>query len=460
METIRLQPQAGPQTDFLATTADIAIYGGAAGGGKSYGLLIDPLRHFKNKDFGGTIFRRTAVQVRNEGGLWDESVKVYSLFNAKPRESFLEWRFPSGMSMGFAHLEHDKDVANWQGAQIPWIGFDELTHFTMNQFFYMLSRNRSTSGVKPRIRATCNPDPDSWVRQFIDYWIGKDGFPIKERSGKLRWFIRRDDNLIWADTPEAIHKIYGHSDEIQPKSVTFIPALLQDNKILMQKDPGYHANLLALNRVDRLRLLGGNWNVRATAGSMFQRDWIEIIDSIPNGWTKSVRYWDRAATKPNETNPDPDWTRGLKMLAYPNVRNGTQGIKGIWLVTDLRSLRDSPGKVDDLVLNTASHDGHEVAIVGEQDPGSAGVADAENFTKMLGGYIVKIRKPTQNKIVRAKPVSSACENRNIKVLRAPWNEEFFQELENFPDGSHDDIVDVLSGAYNELNVSHSLFDVQ
>jgi predicted phage terminase large subunit-like protein len=451
MEALKLKPQDGPQTEFLATQADIAIYGGAAGGGKSYGLLLDPLRHHANKKFGGTIFRRTSVQVRKEGGLWDESMNVYSLFQARPRESFLEWRFPSGMSMGFSHLEYDKDVFNWQGAQIPWIGYDELTHFTKQQFFYMLTRNRSAvAGVKPRVRGTCNPDPDSWVREFIDWWIGLDGFPIKERSGILRWFIRLDDKFIWRDTKNQIHAEYGNGSEIQPKSVTFIPSKLSDNKILMEKDPSYLGNLLAQSRVDRMRLLEGNWNVRAAAGMLFQRQWFTVINAIPAGWIQVIRFWDRAATKPSETNRDPDYTRGLKLYKYSDGR---------FVVADLKGTRDTPGKVETLIKATASHDTHSVKIMSQQDPGSAGVAEAEYFIRMLSGYDVHTILFNKDKVTRAKPVSAQCEAGNISVLRAEWNEEFFAELENFPDGVHDDIVDVLSGAFNALSGGLSIADV-
>lgn len=449
LEPIRLQPQLGPQTVFLATPADIAIYGGAAGGGKTFGLLLDPLRHHNNPKFGGTIFRKTGVQVRNEGGLWDESMNIYPLFNARPRESYLEWRFPSGMSMGFSHLEYDKDVFNWQGAQLPWIGFDELTHFSLQQFFYILSRNRSTSGVKPKIRGTCNPDPDSWVREFIDWWIGPDGFPIKERSGILRFFIRRDDHFIWADTAEEIYEKYGRGPEIRPKSVTFIPSKLQDNQILMDKDPGYLANLLAQNRVDRMRLLEGNWNVRAAAGMMFQRQWFRLVDAIPSGWIQIIRFWDRAATKPSESNPDPDWTRGLKLYKYSDGR---------FLVADLRSERDTPGTIEKLIKDTAASDTQQVRVMSQQDPGSAGVAEAEYFKKMLVGYDVRTMTTSKDKITRAKPVSAQCEAGNIMVLRAAWNNTFFDELENFPDSVHDDIVDVLSGGFNEIAGGASLFD--
>lgn len=449
IDTLEIGPQPGPQTEFLSTPADLAVYGGAAGGGKSYGLLLEPLRHFHNPLFGGVIFRRNSVQVRNKGGLWDESKKLYGALGAHPREAFLEWIFPSGGGVKFAHLENENTVLDWQGSQIPYIGFDELTHFSENQFFYMLSRNRSTSGIPGYMRATCNPDVDSWVRKLIDWYIDeKTGYPIYERSGVLRWFIRLDDTIVWANSRQELLDRYG--SEQLPKSFTFIPSNIHDNKILMEKDPSYLSNLKALNRVDRLRLEGGNWNVRATAGSMFQREWFPIVNAIPAGYISAIRFWDRAATKPSNENKDPDWTRGLKLLRYPD---------GTFLVADLKSLRDTPGQVERLVKNTASHDTTFVKIMSQQDPGSAGVKEAEHFIRMLAGYNVSVMTTNKDKVTRAKPVSAQAEAGNIRVLRAPWNEDFFRELENFPESTHDDIVDVLSGAFNELATALSLMDV-
>lgn len=448
---MEIKPQKGPQSQFLESQAEIAIYGGAAGGGKSYALLLDPLRHYSCPEFGGIIFRKTSVQVRIEGGLWDESMKIYPLLAAQPREFRLQWNFPSGMSMGFSNLEYDKDVFNYQGAQIPWIGFDELTHFTENQFFYMLSRNRSTSGVKPRIRATCNPDPDSWVKRLIRWWLDEDGrFPIPERSGKVRWFIRMNNDLIWANSAAELHNTYGNGPEIQPKSLTFIAAKLEDNLILMQKDPAYLGNLLALNRVDRARLKDGDWNARASEGSLFRREWFPMVDAVPAAPSQMIRFWDRAASKISETNKDPDWTRGLKLYKYPD---------GTFCIVDLRSARDTPGQIETLVKNVAGHDSYSVQIMSQQDPGSAGVSEAQHFTRMLAGYPVRVETMSKDKITRSKAVSAQAEAGNIKVLRAAWNEELFTELENFPDGAHDDIVDCLSGAFNALSRSRSILDV-
>jgi len=129
-----IRPQPGPQTDFLSSDADITIYGGAGRGGKSFGLLLAPLQWSHVPGFGAVIFRRTTTQVRAEGGLWDESQELYSHLNGTPREQQLEWRFPSGAAVSFAHMEWERNRYDWQGSQICLIGFDELTHFSRTQF--------------------------------------------------------------------------------------------------------------------------------------------------------------------------------------------------------------------------------------------------------------------------------------------------------------------------------------
>lgn len=261
-----LAPQEGPQLAFLSTPADIAVYGGAAGGGKSWALLFEAVRHVGRPGFGATIFRRTYPQVTAQGGLWDESLALYPQLQGRPNITERRWVFASGASVKFAHLQHEKDVLDYQGAQIPLLGFDELTHFTEHQFVYMLSRNRSTCGVRPYVRATTNPDAASWVARWVEWWIDPStGYPIPERAGKLRWFVRDGESLRWGDSKEQLAK--EHPDKAAfAKSFTFVPARLDDNKVLQAKDPGYRGNLEAQGRVERERLLRGNWLVSAAVG--------------------------------------------------------------------------------------------------------------------------------------------------------------------------------------------------
>lgn len=433
-DDLELRPQAGPQEAFLRNEANIVIYGGAAGGGKTFALLLECLRWTKKPGFSAVIFRRTSTQVRNAGGLWDTSFTIYPLVGGYPRQSALEWRFPSGAKINFAHMEHDNDRFNWQGSQIPLIGFDELTHFSWQQFMYMFSRNRSVSGIPSYIRATTNPDPDSWVRHMISWWIDeRTGYAIPERSGRVRWFVIEADKVIWGDTRQ---ELIDKDKERLPKSFSFVASTVFDNKILLERDPGYLASLKALSRFEREQLLMGNWNVRPTSGMFFQRKFFEVIDVLPRNCT-FVRYWDRAATKKTETN-DPDYTVGLKLA---------KDVNGIFYVCDIVRLQESPLHVQNAIKNTASQDTRMTRIGIEQDPGQAGVSEVDLLLRMLAGYNVKAFKATKDKITRASPVSAQAEAGNIRVLRGHWNEDFFKELENFPEGAHDDIVDSLSGAF-------------
>lgn len=446
-----ITPQPGPQTAFLASPADIAIYGGSAGGGKTWGLLMEPLRHVNNPGFGAVLFRRTTVQIRNEGGLWDESATLYPQAGADPKEHELWWKFPSGAAVSFAHLEHDKTRFNYQGAQIPLICFDELTHFTAVQFWYMVSRNRSMCGVRPYIRATCNPDADSWVAALIAWWIDQDtGLPIPERAGVLRWFVRVGEDLKWADDPAELVEYTmlneaGERVPIPPKSLTFIPAKLTDNKALMAADPGYMASLLALPLVERERLLGGNWKIRPAAGLYFQRSWCRVVDAVPAG-TVFGRGYDLAATPPTAENPDPDATDATKIGRTP---------EGRYIVVDNQWTQSTPAGVERFILNITSQDGHDVEISLPQDPGQAGKSQVAQMVKMLAGFTVRSSTETGDKVTRFGPFSAQCEAGNVDVLRGEWNERWFTNLEGFPTAKHDDTADSTSRAFEIVSLNQT-----
>lgn len=403
------------------------------------GLLLEPIRHLENPKFGGVIFRRTTPQIIREGGLWDEAHNFYIPLGARPRTRPYEMHFPSGMQVAFHHLQHEKTKLDWQGAQLPYVGWDELTHFTQTQFFYFLSRNRSGSGVAGYIRATCNPDPDSFVRKLVDWWIDpKTGYAIPERAGVIRYFIRVDDKLVWAATKKELIEKYPEDGPFA-KSFTFIPALLKDNPILMQKDPAYQANLRALSLVDRERLEKGNWNIRPAAGNVFKREWFRIVETVPAD-ARPVRFWDLAATEAKE-GKDPDYTVGLKLSRDP---------RGIFYVEHVMRFREEPHNVERNIKNTASQDGQQIPIGLWRDPAQAGKAQAAYYVKMLVGYATWPFPQTKDKVTLANPVSAQAGAGNIRIVRGEWNEDFLTELENFPGKGHDDQVDALSGAFHML----------
>lgn len=450
-----LEPQAGPQTMFMASSADIVIYGGAAGGGKTYALLLEMLRHKDIKNFGAVIFRKNFTQITAEGGLWDSSVKLYTQVpDAEQRKSpKLHWKFKGG-KLTFAHLDREEDLQAWQGTEIAYLGFDELTHFSRHQFLYMLSRNRSTCGVKPYVRATCNPDSDSWVADFVSWWINQDtGYPIRERSGVVRYMCVVNDVIYWGDTPEDLASNHGINPE-ECKSVTFIASKLEDNKILMKSDPSYLSNLKAMTEVDMERLLYGNWKIKAQAGRYFKRTQIPIdgyYEKIPDDVIYWCRAWDLAATDEDE-NGDADYTAGVLIGIRKNNR---------YIVADVINKQVKAGDVEKLIRMTAISDrkkyGFSYRVRIPQDPGGAGKIVAKQYLNGLSGFDVKAEPVSGSKELRATPFAAQWQNGFVDVLIAEWNEMYFSQLESFPESKHDDMVDASSDAFNEL--TESRFDI-
>ena len=411
---MEIRPQPGPQEQFLSTSADIAIYGGSAGGGKTFALLFEALRHKDNSAYGGTIFRKQSTQIHNEGGLWDESEKLYPLVGARGIQSKSQWKFENGAKVKFAHLDGDKDLQAYQGAQIAFIGFDELTHFSKKMFFYMLTRNRSTSGIRPYMRATCNPDPDSFVASLISWWIDQEtGYALKERSGIVRYFVKRDDDITWGDTREELVAM-GYDAQTDIKSLTFIASSIFDNKILLEKDPGYLANLNAQDRVTREQLLKGNWKIRASAGLVFKRSDFRTVDAAPSGG-QTCRGWDLAATEKKSSKDDPDWTAGVRI----------KKCDGNFYIEHVERFRKSPGQTKTSVINLSKSEGRGVTISIPQDPGAAGKTVANDYTKALAGLNIRTSPETGDKVVRATPLAAQVEAGNVYLVRGPWNEAFF-----------------------------------
>ena len=485
-EPVFIGPQEGPQTKFITCTADICIFGGAAGGGKSYALLLEPLRNvYRTPYYSAVIFRRTTPSITHPGSLWDTSRAVYGhCYGAVPFESKplrYEWEnrqglgaphnsnhiWESGAKVQFSHLEHESTVKDWHGAQIPFIGFDELTEFTQYQFWYMVSRNRSVnSKVVPFVRATCNADADSWVAELIAWWIDQEtGFPIPERDGVIRYFIRVGDELKWGDTKEeltperlGIPRFKDDGTEIPylVKSLTFISAKVWDNKVLMNQNPEYLGTLLSLPKVERERLLGGNWKIKPAAGLHFNRNWVDIIDieQVPDGLTLK-RGYDLAATKKTQLN-DPDFTCSTLMGIDESFEEEDGKVQPVY-VLDHQYAQESSKEVEARLKRNAEQDGPDVEIHCPQDPGQAGKSQGVHIRmEVLDGYSVKFTPETGDKLTRFGPFSAKAGlgeelppgERPVKVLRAKWNDRWFNQLESFPDAPHDDDVDSTSRAYN------------
>jgi predicted phage terminase large subunit-like protein len=448
------------QVLFLSSPADIVIYGGSRGGGKTFSILMECARHSRNPRFGAVIFRRSMPEILREGGIWDEAHKLWS-WCAKFNENEHTLRFHRGARITFSQLQYDSSTSDWLGAQVPLIVFEQLETFSAKQFFDLMAANRSTCGVLPYIRATCNPEP-GWLcdwnpdkEGFISWWIGEDGYAIPERSGVIRYFVRVEGQIYWGDTVEELKEKFPSEN---PKSVTFIVASVYDNEILLKANPDYLSNLQSQDYVTRARWLGdaekgGNWKVKPEAGKVFNFEWWKgktlTEPELPKEPYVEVRFWDLAATleelgvKGKNLN-DPDYTAGCKMRFYPKCNK--------IVVMDQIKERVEPAAADELMDETALLDGRSCLVRWEREGGASGKRDSYQIATRMKGFDAEGIPPEGDKIVRAKGLASQARAGNVYLLAGPWNETFKNDLHSFPTGTHDDVPDSASGAYNCLIV--------
>lgn len=393
------------QRVFLRTYALEALFGGAAGGGKSSALLMAALQYVDVPGYSAILFRRTFADLSLPGALMDR-FKDWIAMNDD-----IHWNansyvatFPSGARISFGYLNNQNDYLRYKGSEFQFIGMDEVTEIRESDYRYLFSRlrrpaNGPLSEVPLRMRAASNPAPN-WVRQRF----------IVEGLSENRIFV--------------------------PSKLTDNPGIDADS---------YRQALSALDPVERRRLEEGDW-WSTTLGSMFDRTSFVIVDphEIPviTSSARVVRFWDLAATEPSPTYPDPDWTVG------------TLGIfdQGIFYVLDVRRARVKSDKVEHLIAQTALEDGPLVSIRMEQEPGSSGKALIDQYARfVLPGYDFAGIRSTGDKITRARPFAAAVANGNVRVVRGRWLTDWLDELASFPEGlTHDDQVDSVVGAFTFL----------
>lgn len=393
------------QKVFLRTYALEALFGGAAGGGKSSALLMSALQYVDVPGYSAILFRRTYADLALPGAIMDRFQSwIASQDDVKWNANNYTAVFPSGARVSFGYLNNQQDYLRYKGAEFQFIGMDEVTEIRESDYRYLFSRlRRPASGplakVPLRMRAASNPAPN-WVRQrFIVE--GKE-------TGRI-----------------------------------FVPSKLTDNPGI--DADSYRQALTALDPVERRRLEEGDW-WSTTLGSLFERESIVVIDSheVPqiSSAARAVRFWDLAATEPSQSNPDPDWTVGTLMLFD----------QGIAYVLDVRKARVKGEKVEQLVAQTAYEDGHAVTIRMEQEPGSSGKALCDQYARyVVPGYDFQGIRATGDKVTRARPFAAAVANGNVRCVRSPWLTDWLDELSSFPEAAnHDDQVDSAVGAFTHL----------
>src|SRR5579859_5365902 len=293
------------------------------------------------------------------------------------------------------------------------------------------------SGIRPYVRATTNPDPNSWVKTVLAPWVDQRWDGGRMEPGELRWIKRVGDGLE-AVPPETEGAI----------TLTFVPASVRDNQALLAQNPDYLKNLELLPLVERMALLHGSWEAVAT-GNFFRREWWQWFTGEPSS-LRYCRFWDMAATKP-KPGKDPDYTVGA-LLGIDE--------SNLVYVLDVQRLRESPLETEKLVARCADEDPAGTAIRMEQEGGSSGVIVIDHYAReVLAGFDFEGVRSTGSKEERAKPFSAFAEQGYVHLPKgASWVDTFIAESSAFPDPRvHDDQVDAASGAFSVLTGGPMIF---
>ncbi len=385
------------QTEFVEDDRLEVLFGGAAGGGKSVAMLASSLKYVHVPGTASLLVRRSYSHLSQPGGLIALS-RAWLAGTATYHAATFTWHFPNGSTLTFGHLDSERDLDKYQGAEYQFVGFDELTQFPENYFRYLFSRlrRREGIGVPLRMRGSSNPGG-----------IGHDWV-------KRRYIVEeRDDRR-------------------------FIPSLLTDNPSLDQAE--YLRSLEHLDPLTRQRLLEGDWDATADGG-MFKREWMHILGQwdVPKS-LRPIRYWDRAATVPQKGR-DPDWTAGALVGFH----------QGVWYVLDMQHFRGTSETNEKRIRQVAEADTRRVPVYMEREPGSSGLDVISHYARrVLPGFTFRGVRPTGPKTERAAPVASAAEQGNLRLVAGPWVSAFLDEAGAFPLGPHDDQIDAVSGAFGQL----------
>lgn len=398
--------------------ADITIFGGGNQGGKTTGLMLCALQGIANPKYRAVLFMESLEKIKQVGGILDESRKLYSQFQPALNRTNLEYRFSSG---ALIKLSFVGQPGQWDGAQFAFGGIDQVEQVDSEQFFAVVSRNRSTSGERSRIFCSCNPSADGeehWLTKMLDQggFLQADGFPDPEMDGALRYFVRDQENdaFIFGDSAAELlpHcETDAHGEPIQPYSFTFVQALVDDNQF---GDPDYKRKLAVLSESERLRRLKGKWKGLNMEGSHFKAEYFPRVCIVKSKYSRAVRDYDNAwassktaaeSQSGKETNPD--WTVGVRMSAEPDSR---------FLVEDAIRFRGTPAHIERAIFMTAEIDGPEVEIRLPLDPGAAQAIQA-GWANKLGarGYTVHLTRDVGDKLLRAQPYIACAQRRQIKL---------------------------------------------
>lgn len=389
------------QAIFLGTTALEAMFGGAAGGGKSDALLMAALQYADVPGYSALLIRKTFADLNKPDSLIPRSHEWLG-GKAQWRGANRMWVFPSGAVLAFGYLETRQDVYQYQSAAYQFIGFDELTQFREWEYRYMFSRLRKGQGM--------------------------EGVPIRMRSGTNPGGIGHD----WVK-----QRFVNRKSEDDPR--VFVRSRLNDNPFLDQEQ--YRDALSQLPTVERLRLENGDWDVQPDGG-LFKADWFRIVPKAPPDIVRWCRYWDLACTPPGRG--DPDMTAGVLVGL----------LDGVWYVTDVDAFLGTAATIEARVKACAERDPPGTLIGMEEEGGASGKIVTDHYARrVLAGYRFRSVRATMNKMLRLAPLASAAERGNVRLVDGPWVDSYVSELIGISGTGeeHDDRADATSGGMQLLS---------
>ena len=433
---ITLQPR---QQELLDSEAFITIYGGQAGGGKSFGVMAGLLSlSLQYPKFKAVAFRKTLPQAKQPGGLWPMIMELGLQVGYKPNLSALTvTNKDNGSLIKVAQIHRATVKIDYQGAEYDVMAFDEGTHFSGEEVVYMFSRIRNPwcDLSHKRMWITCNPDPTSFLKHWLAPWVDPDH--------ELYEKVAPDDMLYMrlGETPEEVTHWQEPPDK-DAASIRFVPSALADNKYLGQE---YRRNLERLTRVERNQLLYGSWNEITGAGQYFDTDDLPLIEEEVTG--RMVRAWDTAGSVKEHA----DYTAGVLMV-HDHSTQRTQ-------IQHVKRQRIAASTLEAHILAQAKIDGPKVTVIVETEPASQATAwtDALRNTLRREGFRCRTVKVQTDKGKRVYRLAQSAQQGNVSLLQSKhrksksrWHAAYRHELVEFPNGVHDDQVDASSLAYNAL----------
>lgn len=330
--------QIGGQEHILSSHADISIVGGSRGGSKSFSILLEGIKDIKNPNFSAVILRHEKPDLEN---IIEDSKKVFKDYGTYiSSDKSMYWDLNSGGRIRFTFHAGDYDdfKVRFQGKQYAYIAIDEITHIDWKKFLYLSTCLRNAHGIRNRIVGSCNPDAESWVAEFIAWWIGfpdtvysdglmhpeRDGLPIPERDGKIRYCCMLGaeaiSDIVWGNSREEVYELckdkidevwtpdmeqFGDPKDLFILSVSFVEAKLTDNKKLLESDPAYLARLANQDEEQIQRDLRGNWHFKSKGNDYLTIEMMEQFFKREPQWGDHIH---RAAADIALQGGDNNWT--------------------------------------------------------------------------------------------------------------------------------------------------------